>query len=143
MTFVNSDCGIMEIKDFFKNDRFAGCVGIEILEASEGRAKTRLEIKDEHLNAMNIAHGGAIFTLADLTFAVASNSHGNVAVALNVNISFVKSAGKGMLYAEAAETSRNHKIATYSILITNAQGELIASAQGMAYRKKELINRAD
>ncbi len=40
----------MYVKDFFKNDRFAGCVGIEILEASEGKARTRLEIKDEHLN---------------------------------------------------------------------------------------------
>ncbi|MDD4032683.1 MAG: PaaI family thioesterase [Bacteroidales bacterium] len=147
IAFVNSDGlndhGIMDVKDFFKNDRFAECVGIEILEASEGRARTRLEIKDEHLNAMNMAHGGAIFTLADLTFAVASNSHGNVAVALNVNISFVKSAGKGMLYADAVETSKNHKIATYSIIIKNAQDELIASAQGMAYRKKELINRVD
>ena len=40
------------------------------------------------LNGEGLTHGGAIFGLADLVFAAASNSHGNLALALNVNISF-------------------------------------------------------
>jgi acyl-CoA thioesterase len=127
----------MDIKEFLRNDRFAALLGIELLEASEGNAKAKLEIKEEHLNTIDIAHGGAIFSLADFTFAAASNSHGNIAVAINANISFVKAAGKGTLIAKAVEVSKNHKLATYNINITNSRDELVASFQGMVYRKKE------
>ena len=127
----------MDAKKFLENDRFAKLLGIELLEIGEGTATTRLEIKDEHLNTVDIAHGGAIFSLADFAFAAASNSHGNIAVGINANISFIKAAGKGVLSAVASEISRTHKLATYSILVTNSEGELIASFQGMVYRKKE------
>jgi len=133
----------MDIKEFLKNDRFAAFLGIELLEAVDGMAKAKLEIKEEHLNMISIAHGGAIFSLADYTFAAASNSHGNIAVAINASISFIKAAGKGTLIAEAFEVSRNHKLATYNINITNSAKELIASFQGMVYRKKDSIQISD
>jgi len=130
----------MDIKEFISRDRFAALLGIELLEAVEGKSKAKMEIRDEHLNALDIAQGGAIFSLADLAFAAASNSRGNIAVAINVNISYVKSAGKGVLYADAEEISINGRIATYSIHITNDKKELVASFQGMAYRKKQLFS---
>jgi acyl-CoA thioesterase len=128
----------MDVREFLSNDRFALMLGIEILEASNGSAKVKLEIKDEHLNAMDIVHGGTIFSLADMAFAAAVNSYGTVAVAINVNISFLKATGKGTLYAEANEISRNNKIASYTINIKNQKDELIACAQGMAYFKKNV-----
>lgn len=130
----------MDVKEFLSKDRFATLLGIELIEAANGSAKAKLEIKESHLNALDIAQGGAIFSLADLTFAAASNSYGNIAVAIQANIYFLKSAKKGNLYAEAFETSRNEKISTYTINITNTQGELIASFQGMVYRKKETFH---
>ena len=54
------------IKEFLKNDRFAEHCGIELVEVGEGRAKTRMKIEDRHLNGVNVVHGGAIFSLADL-----------------------------------------------------------------------------
>ena len=129
----------MNIKEFIANDRFAELLGIELLEASQGSAKAQLEIKDEHLNGVGIAQGGAIFSLADLAFAAAANSRGNIALAINANISFLQPATKGMLYAEAIEISMNHKIASYTVNVRNSNKELIACYQGMAYRKKEKI----
>lgn len=129
----------MDVKEFIGKDRFANLLGIQLLEVSDGIAKAKMELLDEHMNAVNIAQGGAIFSLADLTLAAAANSQGKVAVAVNVNISFVKAAGKGTLYAEAFETSRSYKLATYTINITNSDGELVACAQGMVYRKEESI----
>jgi len=129
----------MGIKEFIKNDRFASLIGIELIEAGNGKAKAKLEVGDDHLNALGIAQGGAIFTLADTAFAAASNSHGNIAVAINANISFLKSAGKGVLYADAEESSKNSKIASYMIRITNGNNELIAIFQGMVYRKKQPV----
>ena len=127
------------IWDFFKNDRFAKHSGIELLEITPGRAKARMKIDDRHLNGVNVVHGGAIFTLADLVFAAASNSHGTVAVAINASIWFVKAAKEGTLYAEAREVSCNPKLAVYSIEVTDDAGELVAKFEGMVYRKKDPI----
>ncbi len=127
------------IKEFFKKDKFAEYTGIELLEAEDGHAKTRMKINENHLNWIGTVHGGAIFTLADFTFAVAANSYGNVTVAINANISFMKAANSGYLFAEAKEISKNPKISTYTINITDSEGELLAIFQGMAYTKREKI----
>jgi acyl-CoA thioesterase len=128
-----------DVKNFFKNDTFAEHLGIELLEVSKGRAKAKMEIKDHHLNGINIAHGGAIFSLADLAFAVASNSHKTIALGINASISYLKAASKGTLIAEAKEVSINPKLATYDIRVTNENNELIAIFQGTVYRKKDKI----
>ena len=127
------------IDEFFKNDRFAAHSGIELLEVRDGYAKARMPIENHHLNGVNVVHGGAIFTLADLAFAAASNSHGTVAVAINASIWYVKAALEGTLYAEAQEVSLNPKLATYSINVTNEEGDLFATFEGMVYRKKQPI----
>ena len=131
------------IRQFFeKNDKFADYVGIELLEASEGRAKAKMEIKKHHLNGVNTVHGAAIFTLADLVFAVASNSHGTIAMGINVSISYLKAIKKGVLYAEAKEVSKNPKLAAYQVQVTDAGGDMVAMFQGMVYRKREAILKA-
>ncbi len=129
-----------EIKEFFKKDKFAEYAGIELLEVKEGWAKSKMEITENHLNGIGTVHGGAIFTLADFTFAVAANSYKTVTVAINANISFMKAASSGTLFAEAEEISTNPKLGTYTITITDDNGELIAIFQGMAYRKRDKID---
>ena len=128
-----------KIKEFFKKDKFAEYVGIKLLEVEKGRARTKIEINENHLNGIGTVHGGVLFTLADFTFAVAANSYGNVTVAINANISFMKAVKSGFLFAEAREISRNPKISTYTIDITSEDDELIAIFQGMAYSKREKI----
>jgi uncharacterized domain 1 len=125
-----------DFKNYFKKDNFIANVGIELLEISPGYAKAKLEIEERHLNALKTVQGGALFTLADIAFGAAINAHGNVAVLINANMSFVKAATKGTLIAEAKETSISPKIATYNVDITDDNGDIIAIYQGMCYRKK-------
>ncbi len=127
------------IKEFLKKDKFAKHCGIELLEVTEGKAKAKLDIQGHHLNSAGLVQGGVIFTLADLVFAAASNSHGTIAVAINASISFLKAATEGTLFAEAKEVSINPKLASYSIDVTNDTKEIIAVFQGMVYRKKNKI----
>ena len=122
-----------------KNDKFADYCGIELLDVTKGRAKAKMEIKNHHLNGVKTVHGAAIFTLADLVFAVASNSHGSVAMGINVSISYLKAVQKGVLFAEAKEVSINPKLATYTINVTDDSDDLVAVFQGMVYRKKNAI----
>jgi len=129
-----------KLKEFFsKNDLFARHNNIELLEAGEGRALASMKIEPYHFNGAGTVHGGAIFTLADFAFAVASNSHGKLAMGINSSVNFVKAAVSGTLYAEATEQSLNPKLASYSVLITDDLKETVAIFQGMVYRKNESI----
>jgi acyl-CoA thioesterase len=134
---VNEEVTLKAIQDFFRKDLFAGFVGIELIEAGNGRAKARMPIGDRHRNGLGLVHGGAIFTLADLAFAAAVNSRGRAAVAIHCSISYLKAAAGDVLFAEAEEVSCGSKIAAYTIRVTDASGEIIALFEGMAYRKKE------
>jgi acyl-CoA thioesterase len=129
-----------DIKRFLVNeDLFARHCGIELLEVEPGLAKASMKIEPCHFNAAGTVHGGAIFTLADFAFAAASNSHGTLAIGINTSVSFVKAATKGTLYAVASEQTRNPKLASYLVQITDDADDVVAIFQGMAYRKKESI----
>jgi acyl-CoA thioesterase len=123
-----------------ENDRFARESGIRLLEVREGYAKASMEVLPRHYNGVGTAQGGAIFTLADLVFAAAVNSHGTVAVAINVSISFVKAVTSGTIFAEAKEIAQSPKLASCTVHVTDEQGALVAVFQGMAYRKKDAIS---
>ena len=130
---------MQNIKDYFKTDQFAARCNIELLEVAPGHAKAKMPLQPHHWNGMQTVHGGAIFTLADFTFAAAANSHGTVAVAIDANITFMKAATTGTLWAEAREVSKNFKLGSYVVEIKNDAGELVAQFQGLVYRKKDKL----
>ena len=125
----------MDIKEFFKQDRYAVLSGVELLEVKSGYARAKMEIKDMHLNAGNVVQGGAIFTLADLAFAAAVNAYGNLAMSIETSIRYFKGVGKGTLFAEAKALNIHHKLATFEVNVTNEENELIAVFTATAYRK--------
>jgi acyl-CoA thioesterase len=126
---------MMEDDTFFSDDAFASHIGIELVEVSEGGAKVKMDVLDVHRNSHGTVHGGAIFTLADAAFALASNSHGVPAAAINASISYMKATSSGTLYAEALEFSKNHKLGNYVVIVSDDNGDNIALFQGMVYRK--------
>lgn len=130
-----------ELAAFVERDSFAKSLGIEMLDYGEGYAKARLTVRTDHLNSAGILHGGAIFSLADAAFAVASNSHGPLAVAVTASISFFRGVGDGTLFAEAREVALSRKLATYLIEVTNEAGVPIAQMQGTVYRKTAATDR--
>jgi acyl-CoA thioesterase len=138
----------MDMQWFVDRDAFARLLGIRLVAASPGYAKTALDITDDLKNGAGIAHGGAIFSLADLALAVASNSHGRLALAVASSITFVRPGTGKTLFAEAREVSLGGKMATYTITITNDDGVAVAACQGTVYRKdvpytKESVGAGD
>jgi len=127
------------IDEFFKNDQFVNHCGIELVSRQPGQAVTRMSVQPLHLNALGIVQGGAIFTLADYAFGVASNGYGTAAVGINVSITYVKATTSGTLTAEAREVALNPKLSSYTVNVTDEAGTLIAIFQGLAYRKKQPI----
>ncbi|MBS8265459.1 hotdog fold thioesterase [Mesobacillus boroniphilus] len=119
-------------------DPYAKFLGIQIERVEEGEAAVSIPVKEHLLNFHGAANGGLIFSLADVAFAIASNSYGQTSVGINVSINYMKAAMLGdFLTATAQEVSRNSKLALYRLTVRNQNNEIIAVADGMVYRKKE------
>jgi acyl-CoA thioesterase len=126
-----------DLRAFFSGDRFAASAGIELVEVAQGRARARLAIEPRHLNAAGVVQGGALFTLADLAFAAASNSRGVVALATSADIRFVKAVQSGVVVADAREEALSRRLSTCVVRVTDDSGELVALFTGTAYRKDD------
>jgi acyl-CoA thioesterase len=132
------------LEHFRQKDQFAKLCGIELCEVSKGYAKAQVRIGEEHLNGVRTAHGGLIFTLADLAFAAACNSCRMVSVAVNVSMNFIKPGKFGtVLTAEAREICGSRKMSSYEAVVKNEDGEIIASFTGLAYKKGDTIPGID
>lgn len=129
----------MTLKDFFKGDRFAALAGVELLEVGEGRARARMLVTHDHLNGGGWCQGGALFTLTDLAFAAAVNSHLQLTVSTSSNITYFKSVGEGtVVFADAQETVNHHRMPYAEVRITDEQGDLIALFTSSGYRKPNM-----
>lgn len=132
------------IRRIFENDPFVNMLNIKLLEWRKGYAKTSLFITKKMLNFHQFAHGGIVFTLADYALAIASNSHGKMAVGINTHIVYANVSNLGEeLICTAKEVSRGNKIAIYKMEVTGSSGELKATAEGIVYQKSDpfkLIN---
>ncbi len=125
---------------FFKRDRFAHFIGIELISVSSGHAVTRLELQKQHLNGLDVVQGGAIYTLADFAFAAAINSCGIATVGINTSISYFKAPTGKFLTAEAKEISSNKKICGCDVNVFDEDGSLVAKFSGTGYRKNIVLD---
>lgn len=130
---------IQELKDFFLHDEFARQNGIEIVKIGEGYARTQVQIEPRHLNAGGYIQGGVLFTLADLAFAAATNSHGTLTVTSTANITFVRGAKSGVISAQAQELVNHHHLPFCEVRITDEAGTLLAIFTASGYRKEEKL----
>uniref|UniRef100_A0AB33J4M5 Hotdog fold thioesterase n=1 Tax=Prevotella sp. GTC17259 TaxID=3236795 RepID=A0AB33J4M5_9BACT len=129
-----------KLKGFFKQDKFAALVGVELLELKEGYARVRMKVTPQHLNAGGVCQGGALFTMADLAFAAAVNSHRKLTLSTSANITYIKSATEGYVYAEAKELVNHHRMPFAEVKITNEDNELLCVFTSSGYRKDVDIN---
>lgn len=123
-----------DLATFLAGDRFATRNGIVLLEVAEGRARARLDVEPGHLNAAGVVQGGAVFTLADLAFAAASNSRGKVALAIEAHVTFLRPTRSGTLLAEAREEGGSRRLSTCAVRVTDGEGRLVALFTGTAFR---------
>ncbi len=114
---------------------FARKFGLKLVELGEGRSRVEMRLTPDMGNLFGMAHGGALFALIDEAFETASNSHGRMAVALNMNVTYVAAPAPGsLLAAEARELNRTHRTAVYEIRVEDTGRRLIAACQALVYR---------
>lgn len=118
-----------------QKEPFGKKFGWTLIEVQEGFAKVEMRFTPDMENMFGMAHGGAIFSLMDAAFEVASNSHGTMAVALSMNINYLATPAKSArLTAEAREINKTKRTAAYDIRATDDTGKLLATCQSLVYR---------
>jgi len=112
-------------------DQASRGMGMDLLEADEGRAVVRMTVRDDMVNGHGTAHGGLVASLADSAFAVACNSHGVVTVASGFDVTFLRPAYAGdVLVATAEERAVNGRSGVCDVTVRRTDGEVVAEFRG-------------
>jgi acyl-CoA thioesterase len=129
----------VDVHDMWAADAASRALGMELVEAAEGRAVVRMTVRADMLNGHGTAHGGLVASLADSAFAVACNSHGSVTVASGFDVTFLRPAASGeVLTATAVERVREGRSGICDVTVTTAGGAVVAEFRG---RSRELPAR--
>ena len=119
-----------------ERESFAQAMNMELVALDLGYSVVEMTYDPAAMNNIyDRAHGGAIYALIDEAFETSCQTHGSVAVALNVNVTYVSSPEAGVrLQAEAKEVSLTKKTAGYDIKVKDKNGQVIATCQALAFR---------
>jgi acyl-CoA thioesterase len=130
-----------DLVDRFEADPYADHLNMTLVEVRPGYARAEMDAAEELSNFQGYIQGGAIVSLADYAFAAAANSHGIGALALNMSFNFVGVVRPGpRLSAEATEEKLGRRTGLYKLEVKLANGTLVASGQGLAYRQEPAAN---
>lgn len=130
---------LKSLQETFKNDRFATNAGCRIIEVKPDRVICEMPISDDLLNVLGGVMGGAIFTLADFTFAVASNLDGIPSVSIESNIRFYSATKGSKLIATCTTDKEGHTLGHYTVHIKDDLDRKIAGFTAIAFHKNHKI----
>ena len=122
------------VEAMMARDEASRRLGIELVDQAEGRAVTRMTVREDMVNGHAMAHGGLIFALADTAFACACNSFGPVTVAASADIVFVAPARAGdVLVAEAVLRTSFGRAGIYDVTVRR-DSAVIAEFRGRSHQ---------
>lgn len=117
-----------------KYDKLVRLMQMKIECATPEYARVTMPLTENHKNGMGAAHGGAIFSLADVAFGAASNADRKYGVVnMSSSIEYLRPGLKGPLVAEAKAVRLGGHIVNYDVLIYDGEGELIARTMTCGY----------
>lgn len=123
-----------QLKERYKLDLFPRSLDIKLEEVRAGYARVSMIVKNNMQNFNGVTHGGALFTLADTAFGLASNTRGT-ALAMQISINYVKASVSGdLLTAEAEEEHLTKSTGVYRMAVYR-KDETVALFRGTVFRK--------
>ena len=119
-----------------KEEPLARQFNMELVELATGHSVVEMTYDPVSMNNLyHRAHGGALYALSDEAFETAGQTHGTIAVAMNVNVTYMVSPDPGArLRAEASEIKRTKRTAAYDIRVFDEDRQLLATCQALAFR---------
>ncbi|MDO8475005.1 MAG: hotdog fold thioesterase [Candidatus Rokubacteria bacterium] len=140
MTSFPEDSSVpAELRTRIQDDPWTRALGVQFLALGRGFCRLGLTVQPHMVNFQGYPHGGVIFSLADIAFGAACNSHGEPAVALIMTISFLTAVPAGSrLVAEAREIKQGRRAGFYQVDVTSEMGALVAQVHCVAHRMLSL-----
>ena len=118
-------------------DPFMVTLGLQAEVPAPGQARVWGVIRPEFLNSWGSAHGGFLYSVADTAFALASNSHGTLAVALAAHMEYLQASQAGAeVEALATEVHLGRRTAVYRVEVRSG-ATLLALFTGTVYRRPD------
>lgn len=134
---IGEDCSIEDVRNLFAGDRFATeMCGCRVLEARRGHAVCAFDICETHLNAQGGIMGGAIFTLADFSLAIACNIGEQPTVAAANSIQFLNPAKGTMLIATCDVDKTGRNLGFYTVDVADDLGTPVAKMTATCFRRQ-------
>jgi acyl-CoA thioesterase len=122
------------IRSLLDKDRYAKNLGIDLVGVGDQTVTVSMPITDEHENFHGGTHGGAIFSVADCAFSLASNAYDDPAVAIDTHLAITAPTSSGdTLTAVAEEASRGRRLATYRVTVSRADGRVCGLFTGTVF----------
>jgi len=122
------------IESAFSADSYAGVQGFSLGEITDESVTVSMVVRDDHLNFHDVLHGGALFSLADCAFSLASNAHGDTAMAIDTHLVHTAPARLGdTVTATAVEMTRGRTLATYRVDVTRDDGRTAGLFTGTVF----------
>ena len=117
-----------KIRESFSQDLFATQAAGAVIDLAEpGHAVCSMALRPIHLNSNSVPMGGAIFTLADFAFAVASNAYSDhVTVTQQVSVEFLAASRGRSLIAEARCMRQGRSSFFYTVEVRDELGAKVA-----------------
>lgn len=123
------------VRTLHARDPSAEAFGIRLVEARAGHAVVEMTVAPWMGNGLGTCHGGVVFTLADSAMAFASNSHGEVALAVAANIDLLAPVPvDAVLRATATEVEARGRTAIHDVSVELADGTVVAVFRGRTRR---------
>lgn len=107
------------VEEMLEADAYARLLGIELASVSDKEIVVEMVVGPEHLNFLEVGHGGMVFSLADCAFSLASNAAGDRAVAIDTHLVLTATSRLGdRIRAAVTEASRGRTLGTYRVDVT-------------------------
>ena len=120
------------IRALFSKDRYAALLGMRLV--STDPVVVELPLTAEHENFYDMTHGGAVFSVADCAFSLASNAHGDRAVSIDTHLALTAGTMRGdTLSAEAEEVTRGRTLASYRIIVRRGDDRVCGLLTGTVH----------
>ena len=100
---------------------------IRVTEVSLDHVVTSLTIRPETRNPYGVAHGGALYSMADNATGIAAHTDGRSYVTQSSNFYFLGNQAEGTVRAEAHVIHRGHATCLVGVEITGDGGRVLAS----------------
>lgn len=126
------------VERMLAKDLFSQWLGVEIVEVRVQYAVIRMTVRPEMVNGFGFGHGGIVFSFADSAHAFATNSDGEISVAVECSVSYPAALRVGdVLTAIAVEQTTTNRLGFCDVTVRNQDDAIVAHFRGTVYRTRK------